>query len=157
MIHLFILYFLSLVSPSKNIFCCWGLREFMLLVQFPVQLSCLCDGWVLMVALKESWPVLASYWIRRTLVMFLFNNNTKLLIIDSPNGSLNVLIFYPNMVHCVTLLRYSIPCKTIKMPYNAICICSNGEGILGNFHFQDHFKLKCHFHFLIHWVLLKSL
>ena len=26
----------------------------------------------------------------------------------------------------------------------------------GFFHFQDHFKLNCHFHFLIHWVLLKS-
>ena len=33
----------------------------------------------------------------------------------------------------------------------------NGEIRLGIFHFQDYLKGKLHFHFLIHWVLLKSL
>ena len=40
--------------------------------------------------------------------------------------------------------------------YNAQCISCNGERELGIFHFKDHFKLKCHFHFLIHGVLVKS-
>ena len=31
-----------------------------------------------------------------------------------------------------------------------------GERELGIFYFKDHFKLKCHFHFLIHGVLVKS-
>ena len=31
----------------------------------------------------------------------------------------------------------------------------NGGIRLGIFHFKDHFKQKCHFHFLINWVLLK--
>ena len=37
---------------------------------------------------------------------------------------------------------------------NALWGSCNGEMALGIVHFQDHFKQKCHFHFLIHWVLL---
>ena len=42
----------------------------------------------------------------------------------------------------------------------ALCGSCNGESGLGILHFQknhDHFKGKCHFHFLILWVLFKSL
>ena len=37
----------------------------------------------------------------------------------------------------------------------AQCKSCNGGRELGILRFQDHFELKCHFHFLIHWVLLK--
>ena len=40
-------------------------------------------------------------------------------------------------------------------PIIALWGSCNGEMALGIVHFQDHFKQKCHFHFLIHWVLLK--
>ena len=45
----------------------------------------------------------------------------------------------------------------LKQCKSAVCVSCNGERELGIFHFQDNFKLKCHFHFLIHWILLKSL
>ena len=40
--------------------------------------------------------------------------------------------------------------------YTALWGSCNGEIRLGIFHFQDHLKQKCHFHFLLHWVLLES-
>ena len=54
-------------------------------------------------------------------------------------------------------LRVSFQCFTNNLSIIALWGSCNGGIRLGIFHFKDHFKQKCHFHFLIHWVLLKSL
>ena len=54
--------------------------------------------------------------------------------------------------------KYTTPrCSTYtKVSSSALWGSCNGEMALGICHFRDHFKQKCHFHFLIHWVLLES-
>ena len=50
---------------------------------------------------------------------------------------------------------FAFPCFEVRGNSIARCISCNGERELEIFHFQDHFKGKGHF--LIRWVLLKSL
>ena len=51
--------------------------------------------------------------------------------------------------------RYLQHMKCRHLGHNAQCKSCNGERELGILRFQDHFELKCHFHFLINWLLLQ--
>ena len=53
------------------------------------------------------------------------------------------------MLFRIKQIQTSASLKLVHFPLHYAC---NGEQVSGIFHFQDHFKPKCHFH----WVLLKS-